>query len=474
MTGLHCDYYELTMAQGYWVQRNNPQVVFDMFIRANPFGGGYTVCAGLSSFFDALEQFHFSDTDIEYLQEQKIFRPDFLQYLRGFKFSGTIYAVHEGDIVFPHEPLMRVHGNLIEAQIIESLALNIINFQSLVATKTARIYHAAQQGVILEFGMRRAQGLDGALSASRAAYIGGATATSHGAAAKRYGIPVSGTMAHSWVQAHSNESVAFKKYSDIYTENVYFLIDTYDSLGSGIDAAIRVGKNLRKNGRTFGVRLDSGDIEYISKRIRARLDAAGLPDATIAVSNELNEEIIEHLIAAQSPIDAWGVGTHLITGAPDAALGGVYKLCAKYNGEQFDPVMKVANDPHKSTNPGIKQVYRFFDTNGSPQVDLVAQHDESIDPHHERMFYHPLMDYRKFRYTPEGTMEGLLHKWIDNGQRVREMPQLVDIRARCLEALLKLDQTYQRRINPHIYRVSISEGLRGVKEAIIRQGFSAE
>ncbi len=486
VSALHCDFYELTMAQGYWLHNNNPAVVFDMFIRANPFAGGYTIFAGLHPLLETLQNFRFSDDDIRYLRECGMFHADFLEYLRGFVFSGTIYAMDEGEIFFPHEPVLRVHANLIEAQIIEGIVLNIINFQSLIATKSSRICRAAGGGEVLEFGMRRAQGLDGALSASRAAYIGGVTATSHVAAAKRYGIPVSGTMAHSWVLAHVDEEDAFEKYAALYPDNVYLLIDTNDSLGSGIAAAIKIGKKIQQgllgggagagspDGAApignFGVRLDSGDIEYLSKRIRKRLDDAGLPQAKIAVSNDLSEEIIEYLRASNSPIDAWGVGTNLITGATDSALGGVYKLTAKRNNGIYQPLMKVANDPTKSTNPGIKQSYRFYDDDMFPQVDLVALVDEKIDTRGELIFNHPLLDYRKFRYTPTGACRQLLRKWYDNGKLVRPAPALSAIRRNCLKNINTVDDTYLRRINPHVYRVSISEQLRKVKEQIISTG----
>ena len=304
------DFYELSMMQGYLLQKENPGVVFDMFFRRQPFGGGFAVFAGLEDLLKYVSALAFSQEDLAYLESLGAFRPEFLDYLAGFRFTGDIWAMDEGTLAFPGEPLVRVHGSLMETQLIESALLAIINFQTLIATKSARVRQAANGGTVIEFGLRRAQGVDGALSASRAAFIGGAHATSNTLAGKNFGIPVRGTMAHSWVMAFGSEREAFEKYAEIYPDGALLLIDTYDTLGSGIDNAIAIGKRLTAEGhRNFGVRLDSGDLEYLSKKVRQRLDDAGLKEARIVASNELDENIIHQLITQGAPIDIWGVGT---------------------------------------------------------------------------------------------------------------------------------------------------------------------
>lgn len=467
ISALHCDLYELTMAQGYWHNAHNPEVVFDMFVRSNPFAGGFTVFVGLDTCIDLLQRFCFSTEDIAYLQSTNYFTTEFLAYLKNFSFSGDIYALREGQIIFPQEPIIRVHAHLIEAQLIEGLLLNTINYQSLIATKTARIYLATQRGTILEFGMRRAHGLDGALSASRAAFIGGASATSHVAAGKAYNIPVSGTMAHSWVMAFDNEEEAFAKFTAVYQDKVILLIDTYNSLGSGIEQAIKIGKRFQKEGRTIGVRLDSGDMQYLSKQVRKKLDDAGLPEVKITISNELDEKIIHQLVSSQAPIDMWGVGSKLITGYPDSSLSGVYKLAAKKSGATYQAVMKVSDNPLKSTNPGIKQLYRFYNANNEPVADLVTLQDEVVDGSKPIVFNHPVLDYRKFTYYPQGAAVPLLQRVVAHGKRTIPPQTLTEIRSFMLNTLSCFDDTYLRIINPHVYKVSISSQLRSIKEQFV-------
>ena len=303
-SALFTDFYELTMAQGYWKENMNQEVVFDMFFRKNPFNGGFSILAGNETLMDILVNFRFSEDDIKYLAGQKIFEQGFLDYLRDFHFTGDLYTMDEGTVIFPQEPLVRIHANLIEAQILEGLVLNHVNFQSLIATKTARIWLASKKAPIMEFGLRRAQGPDGAMSATRAAYIGGAAGTSNTLAGKEFGIPVMGTMAHSWIMSHSSELEAFREYAKIYPENSVFLIDTYDTLHSGIKNAIIAGGELVEKGYNFGVRLDSGDISYLTREVRKELDRAGYPQAKISVSNELTEEIITTLVAGGAPINS--------------------------------------------------------------------------------------------------------------------------------------------------------------------------
>ena len=467
MTGLNCDLYSLTMAQGYWKNQHNPQAVFDMFLRSSPFAGGFTIFAGLESFLHHLAAFRFNKDELSYLRSLNIFDDEFLAYLQNFSFKGDIYSVAEGEVVFPQEPIVRVHGALIETQLIESLLLNTINFQSLIATKSARMYIASQGGTIVEFGLRRAQGLDGALSASRASYIGGASATSYVEAGRRFGIPVQGTMAHSWIMAFENELEAFEKYAALYPDRSIFLLDTYDSLGSGIEAAINIGRRLQRAGRKFGVRLDSGDIHYLSVRVRERLDQAGLSEATIAVTNELDEEIIHQLVSSKAPIDIWGIGTKMATGSPDAALSGVYKLVARAHNTSFVPVMKLSDNPEKASNPGIKQIYRFYSQEGLPAADLIALENEKIIGKEAHLFYHPSLDYRHFFYKPQGEIRPLLKQYMHHGNIQAPLPSLESIRATTLRNITRFDESYLRIINPHIYKVSLSEELRRSKEQLI-------
>ena len=471
-SALFTDFYELTMAQGYWKKQMNQKVVFDMFFRKNPFNGGFSILAGTEPLMDVLTNFSFTDDDINFLREQKIFENDFLEYLKDFHFSGDFYAIEEGSVVFPQEPLVRIHANLIEAQIIEGIVLNYINFQSLIATKTARIYLASNQGSIMEFGLRRAQGTDGALSATRAAFIGGIEGTSNTLAGKKYGIPVMGTMAHSWIMSFPTELEAFTEYAKIYPEKSVFLIDTYDTLNSGIKNAISVGKELVKKGFNFGVRLDSGDTSYLSREVRKILDNEGLNNVKIAVSNELNEEIISTLVNEKAPIDSWGVGTNLITGGSDSSFSGVYKLCARHNpqtGEML-PVMKFSDNPSKTTNPGIKNVFRLYDENGMACADVLALNNEKIESDKEYRYFHTMVDYRQFTFTASKAVP-LLVKKIENGKRVvpvvNDSETIRKSRTIMQEQLKTFDNSYKRILNPHIYKVSLSENLMQLKKFFI-------
>jgi nicotinate phosphoribosyltransferase len=469
-TALFTDFYELTMAQGYWKRHMTMPVVFDYFFRRHPFGGGYSVFAGLGTLIEALESFSFSKEDLEYLSTLGLFEDAFLDYLSTFTFKGTIYAVREGEIVFPQEPLVRVEADLISAQIIEGLVLNVLNFQSLIATKTARIWNASKHGAIMEFGLRRAQGSDGALSASRAAFIGGAIGTSNTLAGKKFGIPVLGTMAHSWVMSYPNELEAFEAYAEIYPKNTVFLIDTYNSLESGIINAIKVGKKLVEKGYTFGVRLDSGDIDYLSRMIRQRLDEAGLPNAKIAVSNELDEEIIESLVDDKAPIDTWGVGTKLVTGGNDAAFTGVYKLSAIDPAGENRPVMKFSDNPEKSTNPGVKNLWRLYDKHGAARLDLISCGEEEIREGTEYLVHHPSADWRHLNIVP-ARVEPLLCKVMDHGSRAQELPNIVQSQKFMKERMQTFDATYLRLLNPHIYKVSITDRLFSLKVSLIEAFF---
>jgi nicotinate phosphoribosyltransferase len=464
------DLYELTMMQGYFFHKLNPYVVFDMFFRRQTFNGGFAVFAGLEDILKTLSTLRFTEEDITYLDSLKLFKKEFLLFLKDFRFTGQVYSMEEGTLVFPNEPLVRIHAPLIEAQLIESFLLNTINFQTLIATKTARIFLATGQGIILEFGLRRAHGPDGALSASRASYIGGAAATSNVMAGKMLGIPVKGTMAHSWIMAFPGELESFEKYAEVFPSNSILLVDTYDTLESGIQNAIKVGLKLKSKGyEGFGVRLDSGDLEYLSKRARLMLDKAGLKSAKIAVSNELDEEIIQELRMKSSPIDIWGVGTNLVTGSGDPSLTGVYKLVAKKINNQYEPAIKVSDNPIKITNPGIKQVYRFYDKEDGPLADLLALEEEEIVEGRTYHFYHPIFDYKHMELKEYSYIEPLLSLKLDNGKITGANPSLIDIQNRAKENLKRLDSTYRRLKNPHVYKVSLSGKVKELKDRLIKK-----
>jgi nicotinate phosphoribosyltransferase len=478
-SALFTDFYSLTMAQGYWKQdrdrtvpgRASPKrrAIFEMFFRRQPFDGGYAIFAGLGTLLENLAAFSFSAEDIGYLKGLRLFEDDFLAYLNNFRFSGSLWAVDEGTVVFPHEPLIRIEGNLIECQIIEGMLLNTVNFQSLIATKTRRIWLASRKGAIMEFGLRRAQGPDGAMSASRAAYIGGAKGVSNTLAGKEFGIPVLGTMAHSWITSFQNEEEAFDAYAALYPDKTIFLIDTYDTLKSGIISAINAGKKLKARGKNCGVRLDSGDIQYLSTEVRKMLDSAGLNEATITVSNELNETIIETLVNSGAPVNTWGVGTQMVTGGDDSAFTGVYKMAAcEDDGGHIAPVMKFSDNPEKTTNPGVKQVWRITDSHGSALADVLAlDDDDALEPGNNCRFWHPSTDYRHFYHTIEIPPQPLLKKYLDNGESCKTLPLLDEVRAHSAADLETFDSTYKRLLKPHIYKVSITEKLRALKMNLI-------
>ena len=469
-SALVTDFYELTMMQGYFLKDHNPRVVFDMFYRTNPFSGGYTVFTGLEEVIDALEDFRFSSDDIEYLRSLKFFDPSFLDFLAHYRFSGDVYAFDEGTPAFPGEPLVRIESSLIDCQLVEAFVLNTLNFQTLIATKANRMVYATRgKGAIMEFGLRRAQGENGAHAASRAAYIGGTKVTSNTYAGKKYGIPVSGTMAHSWIMSFGSEEEAFRQYASIYPDNAVLLIDTYDTLGSGIEAAIKIGLEQKAKGKRIGVRIDSGDLNYLPRVIRDRLDKAGLTDATICVSNDLTEEIIQTLVADGVPIDSWGIGTHLVTGGTQSSLNGVYKLAAKQENGVFEPTLKVSNSFEKTTNPGIKQVYRFYDENDNALADLITLDDEEVRNDVNHTFFHPFSmgDFFVMRKGSYKYSRPLLSQKMKDGRRISEKHELHEIQAYAASSLEHLHKSYKRQINPHIYKVSLSRRLRDLKMDLI-------
>ena len=474
--GLLTDYYELSMMQGYFYKDPETEAVFDMFFRRQPFGSGFTLFVGLDPLIDAITDLHFGSDEIEYLRSLNAFRPEFLEYLEGFSFRGDVYAQEEGRVVFPNEPLIRVQGKLIHAQLLESVILNFINFQSLIATKAARVAIAAQQRPVLEFGLRRAHGIDGAISAARAAYIGGVAATSNVLAGKEFNIPVSGTMAHSWVMSFDSELEAFRQYAQIYPENCILLVDTFDTIKSGIPNAIKVFKELKSEGRkNMGVRLDSGDLEYLSKAARKMFDEAGLSEVKIYASNELDEYVIDQIMKNGARIDAWGVGTKLITADGDPALSGVYKIAAKGTDEELRPTIKVSNNPEKITNPGVKNVYRFYGRDGMMLADLIYLRgeqdvlDRMIEKGESLRFNHPNIDYAHFSCSDYARTEKLLQPVIMNGKRSRRSRTLPDLQRFAQTQIAVLHPTYKRLLNPHVYKVSITDGLKALKNDLIEE-----
>ncbi len=468
------DLYQITMAYGYWQQgMADRESVFHLFFRKNPFKSGYTVAAGLETVIEFVEAFSFDESDIAYLatltgnDDQPLFAADFLEYLGEMKLSVDIDAVPEGTVVFPHEPILRVRGPLLQAQLIETALLNIINFQTLIATKSARICRAAAGQEVLEFGLRRAQGIDGAVTASRAAFIGGAAATSNVLAGKVFGIPVKGTHAHSWVMSFDDETAAFENYAAAMPNNCVFLVDTYDTI-EGVKKAIEVGKQLRKRGHEMvGVRLDSGDLAYLSIEARKLLDGSGFPDAVIIASNDLDEHLIQSLRHQGAKIAVWGVGTKLATAFDQPALGGVYKLGAlKDSDGEWMPKVKLSEQLIKVSTPGILQVRRFFDENVA-RADMVynelTQLPEScviIDPHDPS---------RQRKHGPESRFEDLLVPAIRSGKREGSAPSLVEIRQRAARQISNFHQTILRLDNPHNYPVGLEQQLHELKTSMVHQ-----
>ena len=449
LSGLFTDFYELTMAQGYfYAAKSNEHATFDYFFRSNPFRGGFLVFAGLADFLESLNDFHFSEKDLLFLKKSGL-NHEFLDSLSDFRFRGKIYSVREGSIVFPGEPLIRIEGNIIEAQLIETLLLNIINFESLIATKAFRIKQSIGERSFVDFGLRRAQGMGG-IQATRAAIIGGASSTSNMLAAQKYDLPVSGTMAHSWVQSFASEFEAFEQYAKINPESTILLIDTYDTLNSGLPNAITIGLKLKASGYELkGVRLDSGDLAYLSKTVRKKLDQAGLNEVKIVVSNQLNEHIIKNLLKQNAPIDAFGIGTELVTGKPDAALDGVYKL-AECNGK---PKMKLSDDIEKQTLPGVKKLYRFYDEKGAFYCDGIYLSDEL--PEESSKLYQP--------HLPDKTLEIKNLKYEELQQLVYASDNLlsepkkpIEIHEFLLTQAAKLSQEYKHFMNPPTFNVGIS------------------
>ncbi len=457
----YTDLYQLTMAQAYFLNgQSDDLTVFDYFFRKLPFRGGYAVFAGLEDLLDILEDFRFDEKDLAFLEELR-FNARFIGFLEKFRFNGTIYSSREGDLVFPARPVLQVEASIIEAQLVETVLLNILNFQTLIATKASRLRHAAGERTVIDFGLRRSQG-PGGYYASRAAVIGGVDSTSNVLAGRDYDIPVSGTMAHSFIQSYDNELAAFNHYADIHPEGCVLLLDTYDTINSGLPNAIITARRLEEKGfRLSGVRLDSGDLAYLSKKCRRILDEAGLNYVRIAVSNQLDENIIKSLLEQEAPIDVFGVGTSLVTGAPDGSLDGVYKL-SYANGR---PRIKLSENLEKITLPHRKQVYRIIDADGSfAGADAVALRDEND----LNIMHHPLYPLKSLSLC-DREKEPLLHKVMENGRRLSAPLTLSQIASYSRQRLSLLPSEYKRFNYPHIYKVGISTALRNERDKLIEE-----
>lgn len=462
-SALVTDLYQLTMMQGYLkAGLSEEEACFDLFFRKNPFGGGYTIFAGISEALAFLSGMKFSDDDISYLRSLKIFTPDFLDYLRRFKFTGDVFAADEGTAMFPMEPVLRVAAPLYQAQLVETALLNVINFQSLIATKSARICQSAGEDNVIEFGLRRAQGMDGGLTASRAAYIGGCVATSNVQAGAVYGIPVRGTHAHSWVSAFENELTAFRKFVEIYPSNPILLVDTYDTLASGVPNAIKVALEMKERGQSlYGVRLDSGDLAFLSAETRKALDGAGLNGVKIVGSNELDENIIHDLKTQGAKIDLFGVGTKLVTADGEPAMSGVYKMAAiRSSGGPWRMKMKISDGLGKATIPGIKQVWRLHDSKGEMMADLVELAESPPDFLKGVWGFHPTIEYHRKFYDGIGEASPLLSPVLRGGAVTADQISLPLIRERVKRELSALHPTTRRLLNPHIYKVSVGPKLK--------------
>ncbi len=471
------DLYQLTMLQGYFEEKQaNETVIFDMFFRNNPHSGGYSVCAGLQQVIEYIEGLHFADEDISYLKTLNLFSDKFLSYLKDFKFTGDIYAIPEGSVIFPKEPIMKIVAPIMEAQLIETALLNIINHQSLIATKASRVVFAANGDTVLEFGLRRAQGPDAGIYGARAAMIAGCFATSNVLAGQMFDVPIRGTHAHSWVMSFSDELTAFRKYANLYPNACILLVDTYDTLKSGVPNAIKVFNEMREKGielKNYGIRLDSGDLSYLSKKARQLLDNAGFKDAIISASNDLDENLISSLKLQGAKISSWGVGTNLITSKDCPAFGGVYKLSAVYESDKkaFKAKIKLSENAEKNTNPGNKKIYRIYDKDTKKIIaDLICLEEETLNTSEELLLFDPLDTWKK-TLLPADTYytKELLVPVFKNGNCVYQSPSVMEIREYCKEEMDTLWEESRRLEYPHRTHVDLSQKLWDLKNNLLNE-----
>lgn len=469
------DLYELTMMQGYFKEKEaNVTVIFDMFFRSNPNGSAYSICAGLEQVIDYIKNLTFTDEDISYLRTTGLFCEDFLDYLKVFQFSGNIYGIPEGTVVFPKEPLIKVVAPIMEAQLIETALLNIINHQSLIATKASRVVYAAKGDGVMEFGLRRAQGPDAGIYGARAAIIGGCIGTSNVLAGRLFDVPVKGTHAHSWIMSFPDELTAFRAYAKLYPSACILLVDTYDTLKSGVPNAIKVFQEMKELGiplSSYGIRLDSGDLAYLSKKAKQMLTAAGFADAIISASNDLDETLIESLKRQGATINSWGVGTNLITSKDCPSFGGVYKLAAIKNkdSETFIPKIKLSENAEKITNPGDKTIHRIYrKETGKIIADLICLADETLDTSKSLLLFDPIATWKKTHLAPDSytTRELLVPIFID-GTCVYNPPKVMDIQNYCKQELGTLWEESLRLVNPHKIHVDLSKELWSMKNKLL-------
>lgn len=466
------DLYELTMMQGYFKTGNNRKVIFDAFYRNNPCDGGYAITCGLEQVIDYIKNLHFSYDDIDYLRGLNLFDEDFLQYLSGFTFTGDIYAIPEGTVVFPKEPLVKVIAPIMEAQLVETAILNIINHQSLIATKAARVCYAAKGDGIMEFGLRRAQGPDAGIYGARAAVIAGCVGTSNVLTGQMFNVPVKGTHAHSWIMSFPDEYTAFKTYAKLYPVGCILLVDTYDTLRSGVPNAIRVFKEMREEGielKGYGIRLDSGDLAYLTKKARKMLDDAGFEDAIISASSDLDEYLIDSLKAQGAAITSWGVGTNLITSKDNPAFGGVYKLSAVMDDNgNFIPKIKLSENPEKITNPGNKTIYRVYDNNGMIKADLIALADEVYGESDELLLFDPVNTWKQtLLHAGEYSLREILVPVFKDGICVYDSPSVMEIKEYCKKEQNSLWDESRRLVNPQEVHVDLSKKLYDCKQELL-------
>ena len=470
------DLYELTMMQGYFKNPTDQTVIFDMFYRTNPCGGSFAICAGLEQMIDYIENLRFTSEDIEYLRSLRTFDEDFLEYLSNFHFTGDIYAIPEGTVIFPREPMVKVIAPIMEAQLVETAILNILNHQSLIATKAARVCYAAKGDGVMEFGLRRAQGPDAGIFGARAAIIGGCCGTSNVLTGQMFDVPVLGTHAHSWIMSFPDEYTAFKTYARMYPDSCTLLVDTYDVLKSGVPNAIRVFEEMREEGiplTKYGIRIDSGDLAYLSKEAHKMLCAAGFDDATIAASSDLDEYLIESLKAQDAKINSWGVGTRLITSNDNPAFGGVYKLAAVKNAGEaaFSPKIKLSENTEKVTNPGDKIIYRIYSkSTGKIKADLICLNGETIDPEETMVVFDPIDTWKKTKILG-GTYEvrQLLIPVIKEGKRVYTSPSVMELRDICRKEQETLWDESRRFVNPQKVYVDLSQKLYDMKKDLLEK-----
>ncbi len=466
------DFYELTMSNGYFSKGLGEKIVyFDVFYRKNPDGAGFSIVAGLQQVIEYIKNLSFTDEDIEYLKDKKIFKEEFLNYLKHFKFSGDIYAIPEGTPVFPYEPLITVKAKAIEAQIIETMLLVTINHQSLIATKTNRIVRAAKGRPVMEFGARRSQGYDGAIYGARAAYIGGVIGTATTLSDEVFGVPALGTMAHSWVQMFENEFESFKTYAENYPDDCTLLIDTYNVLKSGIPNAIKTAKEVLNplGKRLKGVRIDSGDIAYLSKKCREMLDDAGLIDCGIVASNSLDEYIITDLIDQDAKLNSFGVGERLITAKSEPVFGCVYKLAAVEDRGEIIPKIKISENTEKVTNPGYKKVWRLYDQSTNNAIaDVITLAHEVIDNTKPYIIFDEIQTWKVKKLT-NFYAKNLQVPVFLNGELVYDSPTLIEIRNYCSNEVKNLWSEVKRFTNPHTYYVDLSKDLWSLKQAMIEE-----